>query len=438
MTSSTPLAPGFAGFGLHPKLLDAVAAIGFEHPTPIQTQAIPAILNGHDVLGLAQTGTGKTAAFGLPLLHRLQADGARGTRALILAPTRELATQIAEELRRLAQFTKLKTVVIYGGVSPVPQIQKLRARPDIVVACPGRLLDLHRQRQIDLARVRTLVLDEADHMFDMGFLPDIRRVLGALPRERQNLLFSATMPEEIRKLANETLRSPVTVEVDVQGPAKTVRHAIFPVDDKKKTSLLKHLLKHRDVTSAIVFTRTKHRARHLAEQLSREGVTATSLQGNMSQNARDRAIRDFRAGKFAVLVATDIAARGIDVSGVSHVINYDIPNTAESYTHRIGRTGRATCMGEAFTLVTSEDRRMVRDIERKLGKPIERELVDGFAIPFETVGLSDAPAVRSQGGHGSHRGRGAHALRSEAPGRGKSGGNRNRRRHQPSDGSRRP
>jgi ATP-dependent RNA helicase RhlE len=370
--------PGFAAFGLDPALERAVAAAGFTAPRPIQTHAIPAALEGRDILGLAQTGTGKTAAFALPLLQRIAAARRRGPRALVLAPTRELATQIDAEIRLLGRFTGARSLTIFGGVPMKAQIRGLDRGCDILVACPGRLLDLHGQGRVDLSRIEALVLDEADHMFDMGFLPSITKILGLLPARRQNLLFSATMPEEIRRLADRLLHRPHVVELAHSRPAETVEHALYPVRADQKKDLLEHLLAHDDCRTAIVFTRTKHRARRLAQQLARAGHEAVALQGNMSQSQRDRAMRGFRTGRYDVLVATDIVARGIDVSDVAYVINFDAPDTPEAYTHRIGRTGRAERAGRACTLVSGEDRDWIRVTERFLGTPIPRQQTPGF------------------------------------------------------------
>ncbi len=368
----------FQEFRFHSDVAAGIDAAGYVEPTPIQVQAIPAVMAGQDVMGLAQTGTGKTAAFALPILHRLQ-PGARGkVRALVVAPTRELAEQINDAFLLLGQRTRLTSTTIYGGVGINPQIATLRRGVDIVVACPGRLLDHINQKTIDLSSLEVLVLDEADQMFDMGFLPDLRRILKALPPKRQTLLFSATMPEAIRGLAGETLRKPVTVQVDRVAPAVTVSHALYPVAQHLKTPLLLGLLHHTDTESVLVFTRTKHRARRLGEQLQQAGYRSASLQGNLSQNRRQEALDGFRDGTFQILVATDIAARGIDVSQISHVINYDIPDTAEAYIHRIGRTGRAARTGDAFTLVTGEDAAMVRAIEKCLGKPLARRQLAEF------------------------------------------------------------
>lgn len=368
----------FKKFHLNVVVEDGVTSAGYVNPTPIQTQAIPPVMEGRDVMGLAQTGTGKTAAFALPILHRLMQGGRGHVRALIIAPTRELAEQIHQAIQTLGSKTRLRSVTIYGGVNMNAQIQKLKQGAEIVVACPGRLLDHIGQSTINLARLEVLVLDEADHMFDMGFLPDIRKILKKIPSERQTLLFSATMPEEIKHLAHDVLINPVTVQVDRVASAVTVSHALYPVQEHLKTGLLLELLHHTDTESVLIFTRTKHRAKRLGEQLTKVGYKAASLQGNLSQNRRQAALDGFRDGTFQVLVATDIAARGIDVSQISHVINFDIPNTAEAYIHRIGRTGRAARSGDAFTLVTSEDTAMVRTIEKMLHSQLERRTIENF------------------------------------------------------------
>ena len=398
----------FNHFNLHPQVAAGITAAGFTDPTPIQARAIPTVLAGRDVMGLAQTGTGKTAAFALPILHRLM-KGRRGSpRALVVAPTRELAEQIDSAFRSLGQKTGLRSVTVYGGVSINPQIARLRRGADIVVACPGRLLDHLRQKTIDLSRLEVLVLDEADQMFDMGFLPDIRKLLALLPRDRQTLLFSATMPPEIRGLADEVLRDAETVQVDRVAPAATVSHALYPVDESRKTDLLFALLERAESGSVLVFTRTKHRAKRLGEKLAKAGHPATSLQGNLSQNRRQEALDGFRKGRFRVLVATDIAARGIDVSQVSHVINFDMPNTTDAYIHRIGRTGRATRSGDAYTLVTPADRAMERALDRVLDQPIERRSVAGFpAVPAVNApvrtGRGCAPGPQPNKRHRSRR-----------------------------------
>ena len=411
---------GFEQFGLHQSLIRGVQEAGFENPRPIQIETIPAGMEGRDVLGLAQTGTGKTAAFALPLLDQMVTERRRGPRVLVLAPTRELATQISTEIRALSKFTRVKMVTIYGGVPMRTQINVLRNNPEIVVGCPGRVLDLLQQGYLKLGRLETLVLDEADHMFDMGFLPDIRKILSRMPEDRQNLLFSATMPKEIRRLADEILVDPHVVELANRAPAETIDHALYQVGEGRKRALLEHLLSQDDCESAIVFIRTKHRARKLADQLGRSGYRAVGLQGNMSQSQRDRAMKGFRSGKFDILVATDIAARGIDVSGVSHVINYDVPNTPEAYTHRIGRTGRSDCEGVACTFVTGEDRRWIKATEKMIGSPIQRRTVDGFETGYE----EKPEPSRSSG----RPGRGNRSRGQAKSGRGSSGsGGRNRR-----------
>ena len=368
----------FSNFNFHPNVAAGVKAIGYITPTPIQEQAIPPVLKGHDVMGLAQTGTGKTAAFVLPILHRLM-QGPRGhVRALIVAPTRELAEQIHEAIVSMGKQTRLRSATIYGGVGLSPQIRKLRNGVEIVVACPGRLLDHINQRTINLSHLEVLVLDEADRMFDMGFLPDIRKIIKHVPSQRQTLLFAATMPDDIRRLAHEILHAPVTVQVNHAAPINTVAHALYAVDQHLKTALLLELLRHTDTESVLIFTRTKHRAKRVGQQVENAGYRAASLQGNLSQNRRQAALDGFRDGTYQILVATDIAARGIDVSSISHVINYDMPDTADAYTHRIGRTGRAAKTGDAFTFMTHEDGDMVRSIERVLGDKVERRLLKGF------------------------------------------------------------
>jgi ATP-dependent RNA helicase RhlE len=368
----------FNKFNLHQHVAAGVTAAGYISSTPIQEQAIPLVMQGRDVMGLAQTGTGKTAAFVLPILHRLMQGERRHVRALVIAPTRELAEQINEAIGVLGKRTGLRSVTVYGGVSFNPQVSSLRRGAEIVVACPGRLLDHIGQGTINLSRLEVLVLDEADHMFDMGFLPDIRRILKHLTPRRQTLLFSATMPEDIRKLAGDILNEPVTVRVGDTSAAETVSHALYPVPQHLKTSLLLELLRRTDTKSVLIFTRTKHRAKRLGEQLVKTGYRAASLQGNLSQARRQEAMNGFRNGTFQILVATDIAARGIDVTRVSHVVNYDIPGTADAYIHRIGRTGRAACSGDAYTLVAGDDSDMVQAIERVLGGPVERRTLDGF------------------------------------------------------------
>jgi ATP-dependent RNA helicase RhlE len=369
---------------------------GYDRPTPIQADAMPPVMQGRDVMGLAQTGTGKTAAFVLPILQRLL-KGPRGkVRTLIVAPTRELAEQIHSDITKLARQTGIRSVAIYGGVGKLPQTRKLRAGVEIVVACPGRLLDHLNDRTFNLSKVEHLVLDEADHMFDMGFLPDIRRILKYLPGERQTLLFSATMPGEIRNLAEEILNNPVRVQIAHSQPTATVEQMLFSVEQNRKMTLLKGIMAKTDMASTLIFTRTKYRAESLARQLQKAGYAATSLQGNLSQQKRQMALSGFKRGQFKVLVATDIAARGIDVSGISHVINYDVPATVDAYTHRVGRTGRASCTGEAFTFASREDRRIISQIERSMGKKINRNNDPDLIVEIpDTKTLAERPGKKT-------------------------------------------
>ncbi|MDE2040353.1 MAG: DEAD/DEAH box helicase [Elusimicrobia bacterium] len=409
----------FEQFRFDPKIAEGVRAQGFLAPTPIQARAIPKVLEGRDVLGLAQTGTGKTAAFALPILQRLL-GGPRGRlRALVLAPTRELAEQTHAAFCQLGRATGLRSATVYGGVSMRPQQQALKGHAEIIVACPGRLLDHLNQGSADLSQVEVVVLDEADQMLDMGFLPDMRRIMARLPLRRQTLLFSATMPAQIRALAHEWLREPATVQIGELVPVTTVSHYLYPVKEHLKTDLLLELVKRTAGGSVLVFTRTKHRAKRLDQRLQKAGHAAASLQGNLSQNRRKQALDGFREGKFDFLVATDIAARGIDVSQISHVINFDIPNTPEAYTHRIGRTGRAARTGDAFTLVTEQDAQMVKLIERRLGRPIERRRLEGFDYHREQP---LATAQDQQHGHG----RPPHASGSPHGGRNRWRGRRRR------------
>ena len=368
----------FTTFKFHPAIARAIDGCGYTVPTPIQAQAIPYLLQNRDLLGLAQTGTGKTAAFVLPTVEKLTAGKRKKVRALVLTPTRELAEQIHENIQELAGDTGIRSCSVYGGVSKAGQISTLRKGVEMVVACPGRLLDHINCGTIDLSAVEVLILDEADQMFDHGFLPDIRRILKHVPKKRQSMVFSATMPGEIRHLAEDVLTDHVTVQVDHEKPAETISHVLFKVAQARKTALLKDILNKKDMSTTLVFTRTKYKAKNLARQLQKAGFNATSLQGNMSQNQRKLSMEGFKSGKFTIMVATDIAARGIDVTGISHVVNYDIPDTVEAYTHRIGRTGRAERSGEAFTFVTAEDGKIVQVVERSLGRKIPCETVDGF------------------------------------------------------------
>jgi ATP-dependent RNA helicase RhlE len=368
----------FESFNLQPSVMAGVLSLGYITPTPIQEQTIPAIMEGRDMIGLAQTGTGKTAAFAIPILNKL-AQGKRGQlRALVISPTRELAEQICDQFTELGKKTGLRNVAIYGGVGKEMQIRKLRNGAEIAVGCPGRLLDHLYAGVLDLSKLEILVIDEADRMFDMGFLPDIKRILECILQPRQTLLFSATMPDDIRRLVKEVLRNPVTVQIGRSAPASSVSHALYPVQQNLKTALLEEILYRTKTDSVLVFVRTKHRVERLAEQLYKGGYNVASLQGNLSQSRRQAALDGFRSGAIKILVATDIAARGIDVSNISHVINYDMPESVDAYTHRIGRTGRVEETGEAFTFVTHEDMTLVRDIEKVLGKPIERRTLEGF------------------------------------------------------------
>ncbi len=390
----------FDAFEFHPAVMAGIREAGFTAPTPIQARAIPPVMKHQDVMGRAQTGTGKTAAFVLPILHRLLSrppgkNQQVRPRALIMAPTRELAEQIHQAIKELGSKTRLKSATVYGGVGINPQIQKLK-RTDIIVACPGRLLDHIGRRTVKLSDLEVLVIDEADQMFDMGFLPDIRKIVGHLPQKRQTMLFSATLPDTVRKLAENILQKPATVRIGDAAPAESVSHAMYPVAQHLKTPLLVNLLQNTAAGSVLVFTRTKHRAVKLEKKLARAGFRSTSLQGNLSQNKRQTAMDGFRDGTFQVLVATDIAARGIDVTRVSHVINYDIPATPETYIHRIGRTGRTTRGGEAFTLVTREDKDMARAIKRLVGSKVEQRKLAGFDYEAPEARGESSPPARQQ------------------------------------------
>ncbi len=370
----------FSEFELNPKIQSGIKACGYIKPTAIQEQAIPHALRGLDIMGLAQTGTGKTAAFVLPILERLLQGKRKKPRALVLSPTRELAEQTLEFFLLLGRHTGLRGVSVYGGVSKAGQVQKIRAGVDIVVACPGRLLDLLRDRAVDLSGIQTLVLDESDRMLDMGFMPDIRSIMRQLPPERQNMLFSATMPADILILADQILRKPVLIEVNHKKALQNITQSLYPVERSPKPEMLLSLLKQKCSGATLVFTKTRHMATKLARRLSQAGIRARELQGNMSQNNRTRVMKDFQKGSFNVLVATDIASRGIDVAGISHVINYDMPDTVESYTHRIGRTGRAAGSGEASTFVEPKDYRLIKAIERGQEQRLHRKFLKVASI----------------------------------------------------------
>jgi len=384
--------------------MSGIKQLGYTTPTPVQSKTIPAAMEGKDVMGLAQTGTGKTAAFVLPMLNRLMASpctmvaGRKAVRALIIAPTRELAEQIYDNIRELGGKTTLTSMTIYGGSSAYNQVRKLHRGVDIIVACPGRLLDHINQGNVKLSGVEMLVLDEADRMLDMGFLPDIKKILKHVPAKRQTLLFSATMPDDIRKLTEQIMNKPLIAQVDMSMPAKTVSHALYPVQEHLKTPFLISLLKGIETESVLVFTRTKHRAKRVTDRLQKDGFKATPLQGNMTQGKRQESLNGFKSGKYRILVATDIAARGVDVSSISHVINYDMPDTADAYTHRVGRTGRASRTGEAFTLVTHEDRAQIKLFERVMGMKLATRELEGFDYSAPAPKKDAAPA-RPQTAH---------------------------------------
>jgi len=374
----------FESLGLRAELLRAVSEKGYSNPTPIQQQAIPPVLEGRDLMGGAQTGTGKTAGFTLPLLQRLMETekphkGRRPIRALVLTPTRELAAQVHESVQTYGCHLPLKSAVVFGGVSINPQKQKLIKGVDILVATPGRLLDHVGQRSADLSNIDILVLDEADRMLDMGFIRDIRKVLALLPKKKQTLLFSATFSDEIKTLANDLLDSPILVEVARRNTAsETVKQVVHPVDKARKRELLSLLIRSHEWQQVLVFTRTKHGANRLAEQLNKDGVTSAAIHGNKSQGARTRALADFKSGQIRVLVATDIAARGLDINQLPHVVNYELPNVAEDYVHRIGRTGRAGNEGEAMSLVCVDELKLLKDIERLIKRDIPKVEFEGF------------------------------------------------------------
>jgi len=373
----------FEKFNLNSRVMSGVRAQGYTTPTPIQLESIPSIMAGRDLIGLAQTGTGKTAAFVLPVLHRLLNSPRGRVNALIVSPTRELAEQTNETINVLGKYTGLRSTSIYGGVSMQQQVRELQRGVEFVVACPGRLLDHTLKGTVDLSEVEVLIIDEADRMFDMGFLPDIRNIVRCLTKTHQTLLFSATMPEDIRKLVQEVLHDPMTVQIGHSEPAESVSHTLFPVQPHLKTALLKEILKSTETDSVVIFTRTKHRVERVAEQLTRAGFKAGALQGDMSQYQRQETLDAFRDGSLKILVATDIAARGLDILSISHVINYDMPDTTDAYTHRIGRTGRVKNTGEAFTLVTGEDKEMVKALERILKKSLELRKLPDFDYTTE-------------------------------------------------------
>ena len=382
----------FASLKLHPSLVKSIRELGFARPTPVQADAIPPALAGRDVLACAQTGSGKTAAFLLPILHNLMEKPRGRTRALVLAPTRELAAQILEEFNALAVHTPLTGASIFGGVSMGPQEHAFRSGVDVMIATPGRLLDHLRSPYAKLAHLEYLVLDEADRMLDMGFLPDIRRILRHVPQKRQTLFFSATMPPEILKLTGEMLRNPETIQKARQpAPASGITQAVYPVSQDVKRSLLLHLLQRGEISQALVFTRTKHRTNRLTEFLVRSGVNAERIHGNRSQGQRTAALAGFKSGRYPVLVATDIAARGIDVEELGHVVNFDVPQAPEDYIHRVGRTGRAEATGDAFTFVAPQEEREWRAIERAIGRSLPRVTLPDFDYQSRTAKPLEVP-----------------------------------------------
>lgn len=393
----------FTSLGLSAPILKAVANKGYETPSAIQAQAIPAVLEGKDVMAAAQTGTGKTAGFTLPLLELLSRGNyaqAKKVRALVLTPTRELAAQVAESVETYGKNLPLKSAVVFGGVGIGPQISKLGKGVDILVATPGRLLDLYNQRAVNFSQLEVLVLDEADRMLDMGFIHDIKKILKVLPAKRQNLMFSATFSDDIRQLAKGLVNNPVEISVTPRNAtAKTVEQYIYPVDQKQKTAALIHLIKQNEWTQVLVFSRTKHGANRIAKNLEAKGLTAAAIHGNKSQGARTKALANFKSGEVRVLVATDIAARGIDIDQLPNVVNFDLPNVPEDYVHRIGRTGRAGANGQAVSLVSSDENKLLRDIERLIKQNIPRKEVEGF-VPTQEVESNDLNEHK----HGQNRG----------------------------------
>ena len=393
----------FAQLGLSPEILQAISEKGYNTPTPIQQKAIPVVLSGKDILAGAQTGTGKTAGFTLPLIHRLQqhkpsklANGRKPVRALILTPTRELAAQVHDSVRTYGKHAGMRSQVVFGGVSINPQMMHLRAGVDILVATPGRLLDLIQQNAVSIHTVEIFVLDEADRMLDMGFIHDIKKIMALLPKQRQNLLFSATFSDDIKKLADKLLNSPELIEVARRNTAsERVDQSVYPVDRKRKRELLVHLIKEGDWQQVLVFTRTKHGANKLTEQLNTDGISAAAIHGNKSQGARTKALADFKSGSIRALIATDVAARGIDIDKLPHVVNFELPNVPEDYVHRIGRTGRAEAEGEAISLVCVDEQEFLQNIEKLIKKSIPKIILPGFEpdpnIKAEPVSLGNKP-----------------------------------------------
>ena len=391
----------FSKLGLSPKVLEGVRAAGYTDPTPIQLRGIPLVMSGRDLIGSAQTGTGKTAAFALPILSRLAQHGA--LRALVLEPTRELAAQVETAIHDYARFTNLRTVVVFGGTGYGRQDQALRQGVDILVATPGRLLDQMQRGMVKLNQIEILVLDEADRMLDMGFLPDVRRIVEHCPRTRQTMLFSATIPPEIEQLCKWAMRNPETIEIGLRrSPAETVTHALYPVASDQKQELLEELLRRTDYDQVLIFCRTKHGADRVARKLHDQGHAVAVLHSNRTQREREQALNGFRNGRYEVMVATDIAARGIDVEQISHVINFDVPHHPEDYVHRIGRTGRAQSVGDAFTIMIAEDIPEIAAIERFIGQKIPRVKLEGFAYKYTRLLDDKAPPI-SRGGRTGRR-----------------------------------
>ncbi|WP_313034049.1 DEAD/DEAH box helicase [Massilia alkalitolerans] len=430
----------FSTLGLSDAIVRAVTEQGYTSPTPIQAQAIPAVLNGGDLLAGAQTGTGKTAGFTLPILQRLSTDAVgsalksktapRAIRALVLTPTRELAAQVEESVRLYGKYTNLNSAVIFGGVGINPQIKLLKQGVDVLVATPGRLLDHAGQRTVDLSKIEILILDEADRMLDMGFIHDIKKVLAILPPKRQNLLFSATFSDDIKALADKLLNNPQSIEVARRNSTvEVIAQKIHPVDRDKKHPMLSHLIKENSWNQVLVFTRTKHGANKLVEQLGKDGIGAMAIHGNKSQSARTKALAEFKDGSLQVLVATDIAARGIDIDQLPHVVNYDLPNVPEDYVHRIGRTGRAGATGEAVSLVCVDEHQMLKDIEKLIKQTLPRQVIPGFepdptakAQPIQLRSGAPGHANRGGGRPGGNRG-GQGQPRSAGAAAGNGGGN---------------
>ncbi len=402
----------FSSLGLSEQLVRATSDQGYETPSPIQAQAIPAVLSGRDVMAAAQTGTGKTAGFTLPLLQRLGENPrtGKGPRALILTPTRELAAQVHDSVNLYSKYIPTKAAVVFGGVKINPQMMKLRKGLDVLVATPGRLMDLYQQNAVRFNEVEILVLDEADRMLDMGFIRDIRKILSLLPAKRQNLLFSATFSNEIRTLAEGLLDNPVQVEVAARNTsAENIKQSVYPVDQSQKTALLSKLVRDNSWDQVLVFTRTKHGANRLTQKLEKDGITAAAIHGNKSQGARTRALADFKAGEVRVLVATDIAARGLDIKQLPQVVNFELPNVPEDYVHRIGRTGRAGESGHALSLVSADEGKMLAGIERLIKKQLPRTEVEGFEpinnLPLKPKAKADPSRARNRNGNGGGNGR---------------------------------